>query len=82
MVFVTFKIYVLFSFCFIVFLLFYKYTKIYAVYRLNKDISAIIEQVNVMIPTNRRVTIDKVAHHLRISYDFAYEIIQNKLGFR
>ena len=41
----------------------------------------IIEQVNAMIQTKRRVTTDEVAHHLQISHDFAYEITHERLGF-
>ena len=34
-----------------------------------------------MVLANRRVTIDEVANHLKISHGSAYEIIHNRLGF-
>ena len=40
-----------------------------------------IEHARDMVPLDRRVTIDEVAHVLQISYGSAYKLMHNKLGF-
>jgi ribosomal protein S25 len=39
------------------------------------------EGIRDVIPQNRWVTVNEVAHQLQISHGAAYEIIQNRLAF-